>query len=388
MSDTNCVMPSLGLAIQNNGDFCACNLNNWSYTDNKLEPLFAYKNTLEQAWASPTRKMITIALEKGRVLDSCQVCHDVEKSGRISVRQSLNQVFADVNPLPDQPKVMIIKPSNVCNLACRMCNPETSTGWYKDSLSLARIDNPEISDREFFSRFNHIRDGLSDRNTEFWNTMKQWLPNFEFMDIYGGEPFLATALFDALKHTADAGNAGSVSLRLHTNATILNQDYLNVLTKFKFVNIGLSIDSHVPEQVEYIRYPVKHNELVANIKTFVEWASQHKNISVSATVTVTTFNVFYIDEILKQISQLGLPATLNFVTTPGEYDARHIPVDVKHKLLQHIQNTDVKKFVSQTIPGCDYFWPRFWKVTQQLDQLRNQDFAKVFPEFYKLINGA
>ena len=43
-------MPYMGLAIQNDGDFCACNRNNWSYTDRQQEVLFANKNTLEEAF--------------------------------------------------------------------------------------------------------------------------------------------------------------------------------------------------------------------------------------------------------------------------------------------------------------------------------------------------
>ena len=58
-SPTFCVMPHLGLAIQNEGDICACNVNTQSYElDGKRKTID--KITIDQIWASPTRKKLHI----------------------------------------------------------------------------------------------------------------------------------------------------------------------------------------------------------------------------------------------------------------------------------------------------------------------------------------
>jgi organic radical activating enzyme len=380
-------MPHIGLAIQNNGDFCACNINNWSYTDKKQQVLFADKNTLTEAWASPTRKMLAAGLDYGKSMDSCSPCTDLEASGKISSRQTFNKLFGHLESSPSQPRVLIMKPGNVCNLACRMCNPATSTTWYQDAHKLAVAhDGFTGTQQDYTKRFETIRSAF-DRDNSIWETMEQWLPGLEFFDIYGGEPFLAPGLFRALKTVADAEKSSSVSLQLHTNATIWNPVYLDTLTKYKHVRIGISIDSHVSEHLEYIRYPVDANTVFENLQRYKDWVKEHSNTEIYITVTPTPLNIYYLDEIKQNLSTYGLTVgTDNFVYSPSEYDVRHIPVSVRKIIAQKLANDpSTVNFLMQTIPGCDVAWPKFWKITKELDRIRGQSFESTFPEFYELI---
>jgi organic radical activating enzyme len=388
-SNTSCVMPHMGLAIQNDGDFCACNLNNWSYTDKKQQILFADKNTLTEAWASPTRKMLAAGLDYGKSMNSCSPCTDLEASGKISARQKFNKLFEHLESLPSQPRVLIMKPGNVCNLACRMCNPATSTTWYQDAYKLAIAhDGYAGTQQEYTKRFETIRSAF-DRDNPLWETMEQWLPNLEFFDIYGGEPFLAPGLFRALKTVADAGKSSTVALQLHTNATIWNDEYLETLTKYKHVRIGISIDSDVSEHLEYIRYPVKANVVFENLQRYKEWVGRHTNIEIYICITTTPLNIFYLDSINKNLSKYGLRiGASNFVYSPAEYDVRHIPVPVRKIIAQKLANNpSTVNFLMQTIPGCDVAWSKFWKITKELDRIRGQSFESTFPEFYELIKN-
>ena len=387
-SDTSCVMPHIGLAIQNDGDFCSCNLNNWSFTDRKQQVLFADKNTLLEAWSSPTRRLLAAGLDHGKIIDSCSPCTNLEASGNHSPRQQFNEKFGHLSPLPDQPRVLIMKPGNVCNLACRMCNPATSTTWYQDAYKLAVAnDGFTGTQREYTERFETIRSAF-DRDNPVWSTMEQWLPNIEFFDIYGGEPFLAPGLFRSLKTVADAGKSSTVSLQLHTNATIWNPEYLDTLTKYRQVKIGISIDSDVSEHLEYIRYPVKANAVFENLQRYKDWADQHSNIELYICTTLTPLNIFYFDSIKKNLSELGLSVGGNFVYSPTEYDVRHIPLPVRKIIAKKLEkDTTVVNFLMQTIPGCDIAWPKFWKVTKELDRIRGQSFESTFPEFYEIIKN-
>jgi organic radical activating enzyme len=98
-----------------------------------------------------------------------------------------------------------------------------------------------------------------------------------FVDIYGGEPFLTPALFDALQRVADAGQSHNTSLRLHTNVTIFNQQYLEILSKFKSVSIGLSVDSDQHKELEYIRYPVNASVVFDNLEKFKQISNKYQN---------------------------------------------------------------------------------------------------------------
>lgn len=390
-SNTSCVMPHMGLAIQNDGDFCACNLNNWSFTNRKQEILFADKNTLTEAWASHTRKMLAAGLDYGKTINSCSPCTDTEASGKVSTRQKLNQQFGHLDSLPDQPRILIMKPGNVCNLACRMCNPATSTGWYQNAYQIAtEHDGFAGTIQDYTKRFESIRSAF-DRENPIWETMEQWLPNIEFFDIYGGEPFLSPGLFRTLKTVADAGKSSGVALQLHTNATIWNPEYLDILTKYKHVKIGISIDSDVHEHLEYIRYPVDSKLVFENLQRYKDWASNHNNIELYICVTITPLNIFYLDSIKKNLSKHGLPiGASNFVHSPPEYDIRHMPTELKKIVAEKIsRDTATIRFMMQQIPEYISYdvnaWDWFWHITKDLDRIRGQSFESTFPEFYDVI---
>lgn len=382
-SNTYCVMPHKALALQNHGDFCVCNVNNMSFETKTREVMYVHNTSLKDAWNSHTRKMIAAALDRDRTLPGCTRCFDLEKSGNSSARTQFNSKFSSLPTLTTQPQVFILKPGNTCNLACRMCNPATSSGWYKDAYQLA-VENEGFvgTATEYSKTFEHIRNSFNKDNTEFWDTFVEWLPNMVFVDIYGGEPFLTPALFSALERVADAGQSTNTSLNLHTNATIFNSKYLEILSRFKSVKIGLSIDSDCIKELEYIRYPVNADIVFDNLEKFKQASKEYSNITFGICITVTPLNVLHISRIKQKLDQY-LPAYLNIVTSPEEYDIRHIPLLVR-KIIAN-QNPSIANFIMQTVPGCDILWPKFWKHTKDLDQLRGQSFEDTFPEFYELI---
>ena len=197
---------------------------------------------------------------------------------------------------------------------------------------------------------------------------------------------MAPGLFKALTAVAKADKSSTVSLQLHTNATVWNPDYLNTLTKYKHVKIGISIDSDVTSQLEYIRYPVEADVVWQNLSRYKDWASNHSNIELYICVTLTPLNIFYFDSIYKNLRRHSLSVGHNIVYSPIEYDVRHIPVPVRKIIAEKLKHyPTLVNFLMQTIPGCDVAWPKFWKITKELDSIRNQSFESTFPEFYELI---
>jgi MoaA/NifB/PqqE/SkfB family radical SAM enzyme len=358
-------------------------MNNMSFETKTREVMYVHNTSLKDAWNSHTRKMVSAALDRNRALPACAQCFDLEKSGSGSSRKQFNSMFGSLPTLTTQPQIFVLKPGNTCNLACRMCNPATSSGWYKDAYQLA-IKNEDFvgTAAEYSKTFEHIRNSFNRDNTEFWDTFVEWLPNMVFVDIYGGEPFLTPALFDALERVADAGQSHNTALQFHTNLTMFNPKYLEILSKYKSVKIGLSIDSDQVQELEYIRYPVKANTVFDNLEKFKQASEDYKNITFGICITITPLNAWRISDIKKNLNQY-LPAYFNIVTSPGEYDIRHIPLPVRKVIAK--QNPSIANFIMQTVPGCDVLWPKFWKHTKDLDQLRGQSFEDTFPEFYKLI---
>jgi hypothetical protein len=400
-SNTYCVMPHIGMAIQNESDFCSCNLNKQSWNNKKLTPMYVYTDPLNTVFNNQTRKIIAANLDNGIKHPSCQVCWDLEQAGRTSSRQAFNQKFADLKPLPDQPRVLIIKPGNTCNFACRMCNPATSSSWYRDGYELEKsklhssswyaaekdYQVEQITFNEYTKSFETIRNSFNSDHQDFWKTLEGWLENLVFIDIYGGEPFLIPAMFSLLKHGVDTGACKNITINIHTNCSIDNLEYLEILSNYKEVAFKMSLDSVDPHQLEYIRHRADFDQVTKNIKKFKTFFQAHDHVTTGITYTITPLNVFYADRDLAQIKKMfELPVGGNLVTTP-EYDIRHLPKLVKNYLIANSKSQLVVNFLKQQISGCDIEWPKFCQATDRLDQLRNQSFKKIFPEWWELLEA-
>lgn len=381
-SDTYCALSHVGMALQNESDFCCCNVNKLSWKNGQHEVMHVYSHPLKDVYKSYTRKMIATALDNGIKHNSCQVCWDIESAGGTSSRTLFNDLLQGVEPLPDQPRALIIKPGNTCNYACRMCNPMTSTSWYTDGHMLEAPDTPF---NEYTKKFEIVRNSYNRDNEEFWTTFKQWMANLNVIYIYGGEPFIIPAMWDVLEHGKNTGVADNISLDIHTNASVWNPRYVEILTAYKHVDFHISIDSMIPAHLEYIRHKGQYDQIIDHTHRFIEKFSNCSNINTAITITITPLNVFYIDQIVDQLSStFGIPVGPNIVTTP-EYDIRHLPIPVKNYLIDNVKQSRIVNFLKQTIPGCDIEWPNFCRVTDKLDSLRKQSFSQTFPEWWDML---
>ena len=389
-SPTYCKLSHVSLAVQNEGDVCVCNKNTQSFEDGKKNKLYLHEAGLARMWRSPTRKLIRAALDHGKRIPSCQSCWNDEDAGVKSTRQAFNEKLADVEPMEDQPRILILKPTNTCNMACRMCQPNTSTSLYQDFYQVEKeINSFAGSFKDYTKQFETIRLGLGRQNEEIWTTFEQWLPNFAVLDIYGGEPLLAPAMWEKMITVADQGHASDVNVQFHTNGTIWNDDYVRILPKFKHVQIAVSIDSHNTDQLKYIRHQVDVDALYKNFERYIALSKEHDNITVNICFTVSVYNIWYADTILKEFARHGVSVTTNVVYGPDQYDFRHLPWEIKNIIVKRFTgNSTCQTLISllnHQLPGCDIWWPRLWQEIRVLDRTRNQSFAETFPEYYQAL---
>lgn len=383
-------MPHLGLAIQNEGDICACNLNPQSY-ELEGERKTIDKITIDQIWASPTRKSIADILDSGQRNPGCQACWQQEDAGIRSTRQELNGLFGHLEPSDTQPKILIIKPGNICNAACRMCGPETSTGWYKDGWEIYKQKNPNVKFNEYIKNFESVKQSFDPDSVNMWPVLNDWYKDMSFIDIYGGEPWMIPGLWNSLQTAIDQDYAKDISLRLHTNGTWWNEDYMNMLSQFKKVVIGISIDSHVPQEFEYIRHKLSYETVFNHTQKFLDYTRNFHNMKTYINITVLPYNVYNLDDIYYSLKDRFFPheeyiniSFTNFVYNPSYYDIRHLPKSIKQEIADKLSFDPIFKpvleFMNQVIPGCVAYWPRFCLETEKLDKIRNTDFKSVYPE--------
>lgn len=382
-SSTYCKLSHLGIAVQNFADYCSCNANNFSWKDNEHNVMHVYSHPLKQASDSYTRKVIYTALDHGIKHPSCQPCWNQEQVGITSIRQQYNEKLSHIEPLPsNQPRVVIIKPGNTCNLACRMCNPATSSSWYADAYQL---EGQPGTFNEYTKTFETIRTSFGNRSLEFWDTLKKWTEHLEIIDIYGGEPFLNPEMFDVLEHAVVHGFSKNITVYINTNASIFNQRYVDILKQFKLVEFKVSVDSADKHQFEYIRHKANYEQVMDTIQRFKHEFANVDTVSMCGIITITPLNIYHVGHDIQQLSQqLDLHLIENFVYT-DEYDARHLPIAIKQWLINNSTSQNVRNWLALTVPGCDQYWPEFCKLTDQLDKIRGQSFSTTFPEWWRML---
>jgi MoaA/NifB/PqqE/SkfB family radical SAM enzyme len=376
----------VSLAVQNEGDVCVCNKNTQSFEDGSRNKLYLHEVGLKRMWSSPTRRLVTTGLDYNKKLSSCSACWKDEEANVVSSRQQFNQRLENLEPSKDQPSILILKPTNICNLGCRTCQPATSTGLYQDFYKLeTAVNNYVGSFKDYTKQFESIRDGLGKNNLDTWDTFEEWLPGLTFLDIYGGEPMLAPAMWERMIKSANDNKVSNTAIQFHTNGTIWNQEYIDILPKFKSVHIGISIDSNNPAQLAYIRHGVNVDVLQENIKKYIELTKQYNNITAYICCTVSSYNVWDLNTIVSELRKHNLPVGINVVHAPEKYDIRHLPQEVKQKIISRLTDPSLQKIIkllNHTIPGCDVEWPKFCKEVDMLDNIRDQKFSDVFPDYY------
>lgn len=391
-SSTYCVLPHLALAVQNYGDVCACNVNKQSY-DLDGSRYTVDQGPLKPIWHSTTRQELITALDNGVKHDSCRYCWDAEAAGNSSPRMEFTRRFSHLVPDTDQPRLMIIKPGNTCNAACRMCNPATSSSWYQDDFKRRQIRQKDLDFKIYIKEFESVRNSFNKHNPVFWPTIGDWLDKIELLDIYGGEPWLIDGLWNSLEYAVTAGHSKHIDIHLNTNVSIWRPEYLDLLTHFRRVLIKLSFDSHDKRQFEYIRHRLDFDQCVTNALLFREFGLAHADtFDLRVVVTPTILNVYNLDEIaanLRSLLRLEVELT-NFVTGPDEYyDIRHLPRDIKSDLIGKFQSDPetavVSNFLTQTIPGCSLWWPKFCMETDRLDKIRNQSMRQAMPDWFRTL---
>lgn len=381
----SCVLVEAGLSVHNGGHVSVCNGSRQMFvTDGDTITLDRY--TLEDAWRSPTRLEIKEALAKGVQHENCVDCWTKEAAGFPSMRQIHNENLQDIVPLTDQPRVLILKPGNVCNLGCRHCDSRVSSGWYRDDHA---INHSSQSYEQYLKRFNVTRNSYVDENPN-WEIINKWSKNIMHWDLYGAEPLLVKPVLDALQEAIKNNSANEQTIHINTNGTVWRDEFVDLFKQFKLVNLDISVDG-IHEQFEYLRYPAKFSEVIDNILKYKQLSKTYQNIKLSATVTVSIYNVLYLDRILKYFNDLQITCSFNLLHNPEHLNIRALPEPAKFQVKNHLLKKfnhplkrPIMEFIELPLDNAGLI-KEFFSVTNNVDRERNEIFADTFPEMYELI---
>ena len=200
---------------------------------------------------SPQYEKLRNDLTNGIKNEACTVCWKMEEDGLESFRQC-SDLYGGKEA--DGLFEFDITLSNLCNLACRMCNIGSSHQIGKDVDAMIKNG----THKEFQDASNGampLEKGVI-YNQES-NEVIDWLMNntcqITMLKASGGEPFYDRRVIKVLKKYVEDGTAKNTTLKFHTNATQFTPELANILNEFKEQGHTFSIDG-TQRTYNYIRH--------------------------------------------------------------------------------------------------------------------------------------
>lgn len=265
---------------------------------------------------------------KNNIKDTkCSHCWNLENNNQLSKRQRILQYRGII----DVPKIkrLDIRPSNKCNLQCRMCNPSSSDQIAKLALNLKKqgIDNDLLN---HIPENNHVTDV-----NKLFNLITD-LEDLEFIRFAGGEPFVMPEVENLIFKLIEIGKT-NIEIEFITNCTSAKTNVINALSKFKKVSIACSIDG-IGEQLEYQRYPSKWSNIEKNFNIFY-----NSNFSVVLTPCISILNLTKFHDFFEWSSQFNnIKIFYNEVDYPDFLNFRFVPMSERQELINYLTQTTLK----------------------------------------------
>ena len=240
-SPTFCSAPWTSLNIDQTGRVFPCMHSGYELGNIKQTPI-------QQILLDQPLKELKTAMSKGEWHDACSWCKRLEEttgaSGR-TVRELDSRSTAAINANIDWFGLehIVVNWSNLCNLTCVYCNPETSTAWQSvKRIPINHVKNEHQDLIELAKTHGHTIKGLS---------------------LGGGEPLLQKGLLEFLKHL----NRDKVNAMVTTNLSvdIASNPIYQELREWKNIRWMISFDNADQQKFEYVRHGASWDQFVKNI---------------------------------------------------------------------------------------------------------------------------
>ena len=425
-----CMKPFVHLFVSHYGSVVPCCLTPWD-KDQALGDINS--ESVQAIWNGERMREFRAKMLRDQADSRCKQCYESERNGQKSTRKMTNALYSHKMDWvkstkkngysPDsKPIFWDIRVSNLCNFKCRICGHHSSSQWYNDAKALNLIAHDVKLHR-----------GPKD----FDLLLKQLefvLPDLEEIYFAGGEPLILEEHFELINLLIEKGLT-HIKLRYATNFSQLifkGSDLFERWAKFNTVIVMASLDDS-GKRGEYQRSGQNWQEVVENRKRMLEICP---NIDFLITPTISIFNIFSIGDFHKECVETGLceldqfmPHTLrgpkhlsiNILPKALKQDARkkiemhvewilsyakehplkaptpyeleqfgdisgkvNIPHETGHLKLDMVINEFRSSLAYMDFSDCSDQLPAFLSETIALDELRNESFFDIAPEYLSL----
>ncbi len=381
-----CYYPFFQVLVSADGKYMPCSHHDGYIADGDAE-MTVKEFSIHQAWNSEYMKTLRNHFLNNTRHKGCSHCWKEQGLGLKPMRYDSYGYGIQEKQVqnPISPKRVEINASNVCNLRCLICGPHASTRWIKEA-------------KELYGQVGELHFNMTPENQA---TIRAWVPEFEQIGFFGGEPLMAQENIDLMRFCVETGHARHISLLINTNATIYTDELLCLLKQFKQVYLNFSIDD-IGARFEYQRSGAKWDEVVDNIHKYCVHGGFEGDdqLQIKICCSVTSMNIFYFPEYFGFMNENfpGLPVFWNLVYAPWELSIQLLPTAVKegiaHRLRNFITTTyrmeerrtkTIENLISYLNGHDERDFVHFFHYIQRHDKYRLESFVDTFPEFYAAI---
>ena len=409
-SEVFCMAPWVHLHVATKGQIFPCCISA-HYLEDAIGN--AKVDSLEASWNSDKMKQLRRNMLEGKRSNLCKLCYQYQGIDEQSPRHDFNNDFGHHFPLvgdtkPDgtfesfELKTIDFRFSNLCNFRCRICSHHFSTSWFSDAIE---VGTAKIEDGRLIVPVENPE--------ELWEQMVPILPHLERIHFAGGEPLIMEEHYRILMFFIE-NKMSHVQLSYNTNFSEIKfkgQDVFELWKNFDHLSICASLDGMGPRG-EFMRKGQNWKQTVDNRKRMLK---ECPHVGFMLTPAVSIMNVLHLPDFYQNWVEQGLikpkEIMVYIVFEPDFFNIQDLPYFFKkriqakyqlffdnclstfdeeskqyallqfNRILDHMNEVD--KFQSDLE---SYNQQTFTSYNSTLDQLRNEDIVKVFPELEDLYN--
>jgi MoaA/NifB/PqqE/SkfB family radical SAM enzyme len=303
-------------------------------------------STIDAEWNNDYFKTIRKDFLNGSWPENCKRCKYVEELNGRSKRMDENEAYYEINKhlfdktardgtLTELPKHIDVRTGTTCNQKCIHCGTNVSSKWREDKLLFDKYPNTETVE---------VSDRWIDRDTHFWDYLRSNMQHFTRYNFLGGESFANKRHNEYLEELSESVYAKNIELQYVTNGTLLTEERLEQLSKFRLVKLRLSVDALGPAG-EYFRFPMNWQEFMEKAKLVNDFISDKPHFDVGFQWTCSNISMFYLDETYKILTD-NFPNIRfifsNHVEFPVHMSAQNLPVKLKEQILKRVNVIELK----------------------------------------------
>lgn len=338
---TFCPSPWFHMRINNAGNYEYCR---WAGKTNRTQGP-SIDNVLPDEYFQQHMVTVRNNMLSGQALEGCSECYKMEQHGKVSGRerqllkvgiQSDNFVKTALSsPWIDQflyssnnllPQDWQIDLGNFCNSGCIFCDPHSSSrlaGEFKKLKIIKELPpNSWCDDPVKLNRFI--------------STLKK-SPTIRYLHFIGGETLITPAFKKILKELVYLEINKTASIGFTTNLHCWDQEVVDLLIKFKEVNLGVSIECF--DQVnDYVRWPSKISDVEQTLDRWLAIAKE-KNWLVQFRTTPTWLTVGRVLSVYDRALSVGASVeSCNFLDRPEYLRISILPEHLRQPIIDQMKH--------------------------------------------------